>query len=243
MNLSAYKVLTFDCYGTLIDWERGILAALAAWRDDRARGARDGEILEAFGRHEADEQAANPTMLYPEILARVAARIGEEFDVPLTPTEADGFGHSLADWPVFPDTADALRYLKQHFKLVILSNVDRESFKASNEKLGVDFDAVYTAQDIGSYKPDPRNFAYMIDELAELGFSKGDILHVAESLFHDHAPAKAADLATAWIHRRHPQTGHGATARPDGDVVPDARFESLAAFADAHRGEGPRRSA
>ena len=174
------------------------------------------------------------------VLPRVSAK-NSTYRSP--PTEADGFGHSLADWPVFPDTADALRYLKQHFKLVILSNVDRESFKASNEKLGVDFDAVYTAQDIGSYKPDPRNFAYMIDELAELGFSKGDILHVAESLFHDHAPAKAADLATAWIHRRHPQTGHGATARPDGDVVPDARFESLAAFADAHRGEGPRRSA
>ena len=237
MKLSTYKVLTFDCYGTLIDWERGILAALTTWRGKNARGIADDQILAAFGRHEAAEQAANPTMRYPDILSRVAGHLGDEFDAPMAPAETDRFGRALVDWPAFPDCAVALAYLKQHFRLIILSNVDRESFAASNDKLGVAFDAIYTAGDIGSYKPDPRNFAYMIEKLAALGCAASDILHVAESLFHDHVPAKAAGLTTAWIHRRHAQAGHGATRQPDDEVTPDVRFESLAAFAEAHRQE------
>ena len=235
MKISAYKVLTFDCYGTLIDWESGILAALAAWRDGDAIGADDSHILEAFGRHEAAEQSANPAMLYPEILARVAAHIGDDYRAPIGPAEAEKFGQSLADWPAFADSAGALRALKQHFKLVILSNVDRHSFAASNRKLGVAFDAIYTAQDIGSYKPDRRNFVYMLDRLASLGYAKTDILHVAQSLFHDHVPAKAIGLTTAWIDRPHPDGGPGATRQTT--IEPDARFESLAELVDAHRRE------
>lgn len=234
MKLSAYKVLTFDCYGTLIDWESGILDALSAWRSANAIAANDGDILASFGRHESAEQATNPLMIYPEILARVAGRIGDDFGAGLSPQEADKFGQSLTDWPPFADSADALRALKKHFKLVILSNVDRESFKASNRKLGVEFDAIYTAQDIGSYKPDPRNFEYLITRLGGLGCAKTDVLHVAESLFHDHAPAKAIGLTTAWIHRRHATAGHGATHRPEIEITPDVRFENLAQFADAH---------
>ena len=144
----------------------------------------------------------------------------------------------MADWPAFPDSAAALHYLKLHYKLVILSNVDRASFAASNRRLGVAFDAVYTAQDIGSYKPNTANFSYLLDHLAALGHGKGEILHTAQSLFHDHAPARRCGLATAWIDRRQDQPGWGATMAPPKDVAWDFRFASLEAMVRAHRREG-----
>jgi FMN phosphatase YigB (HAD superfamily) len=122
--------------------------------------------------------------------------------------------------------------------LVILSNVDRASFTASNQRLGVAFDAIHTAQDIGSYKPDQRNFAYLVERLAEQGVAKGQVLHVAQSLFHDHVPANAIGLASAWIDRRHALGGWGATAPVEGGVRYDFRFTSLGALAEAHRAGG-----
>ena len=137
----------------------------------------------------------------------------------------------------FPDSSAALGYLKQHYQLVILSNVDRESFKGSNRRLGVEFDAIYTAQDVGLYKPDPRNFEYMLAHLAQRGVAKADILHTAQSLFHDHAPAKRSGLASAWIDRRHDQQGWGATMAPPEGAAYDFHFPSMAAMAEAHRAE------
>jgi 2-haloacid dehalogenase len=130
---------------------------------------------------------------------------------------------------------EALRYLKQHFRLVILSNVDRSSFAATNDRLGVTFDAIYTAQDIGSYKPDRRNFLYLVDRMTEQGIPKERMLHVAQSLFHDHVPAQALGIASAWIDRRHDASGWGATAPVSPDVRYNFRFTSLGALADAHR--------
>ena len=121
---------------------------------------------------------------------------------------------------------------------MILSNVDRASFARSNARLGVAFDAICTAEDIGSYKPDPRNFDYLLRHLAELGIAKAQVLHTAQSLYHDHVPARAIGLATCWIDRRAARQGHGATSVPGSEVRPDFRFESLAAMADAHRAEG-----
>ncbi|HEX3209148.1 MAG TPA: HAD family hydrolase [Geminicoccaceae bacterium] len=143
----------------------------------------------------------------------------------------------MADWPAFPDSAPALAYLKQHYRLVILSNVDRASFGQSQDRLKVAFDAVYTAQDIGSYKPDPRNFEYLLARLAEQGIAPQQILHTAESLHHDHIPAKRFGLATCWIHRRVGQAGHGATRPPEVEVRPDFRFTTLGAMAAADRAE------
>jgi 2-haloacid dehalogenase len=131
----------------------------------------------------------------------------------------------------------ALQYLKKHYKLVILSNVDNESFAYSNGKLEVEFDAVYTAEDIGSYKPAPRNFTYMIDKLATLGVETGQVLHTAESLFHDHQPANEFGLASCWIHRRHGKEGFGATMDPGAMPRCEFRFASLAEFVEAHRAE------
>jgi 2-haloacid dehalogenase len=126
------------------------------------------------------------------------------------PAVAQAFGGSVRNWPAFPDSADVLAYLKRHYRLVILSNIDRASFVHSARKLGIEFDAVYTAQDIGSYKPDARNFEYMLAQLAERGITSEQLLHTAESLYHDPIPAKRFGLATCWIHRRARLSGRGA---------------------------------
>jgi 2-haloalkanoic acid dehalogenase type II len=176
-------------------------------------------------------------MIYSRVLANVHARMAEEWGVKTSAEENARFGASVGDWPAFEDSPAALQYLKQHYKLVILSNVDRESFARTNKKLGVTFDGIFTAQDIGSYKPSLRNFEYLIAKMKKSGFGKETILHTAESLFHDHAPANKMGLASAWIHRRHAQEGFGATARPTEMPHYDFRFTSMREMADAHRAE------
>jgi putative hydrolase of the HAD superfamily len=150
-------------------------------------------------------------------------------------SECAAYGRSVKDWPAFADSAGALQYLKQHYKLVILSNVDNESFSASNEKLKVDFNAVYTAEDVGSYKPSSRNFEYMLAKLKTLGIQKEQILHTAESMFHDHGPANAFGLASCWIYRRHDRQGFGATMVPAEMPKYDFRFTSMAGLVEAHQ--------
>jgi 2-haloalkanoic acid dehalogenase type II len=237
MRLSDFAVLSFDCYGTLIDWESGIVAALTPWLAAHGIKPERERILAAFSNAEAPQQQATPGMLYRDLLAEVHGAIAEEFGFARDPDAAVAFGASIADWPAFPDSAEALGYLKQRYQLVILSNVDRASFAHSNRKLGVEFDATYTAEDIGSYKPDPRNFDYMLARLAARGIAREQILHTAESLYHDHVPAKRVGLATCWIHRRAGKAGHGATRQPEAEVRPDFRFETLGAMAAAHRAE------
>jgi 2-haloalkanoic acid dehalogenase type II len=237
MRLSDFAVLSFDCYGTLIDWESGIVAALTRWLAAHGIEAEGERVLAAFSEAEAPQQEATPGMLYRDLLAEVHGAIAEQFGLARDPEAAAAFGASIAHWPAFPDSAPALRYLKQHYQLVILSNVDRASFAQSSRKLGVEFDAVFTAEDIGSYKPDPRNFEYMLTHLAARGITREQILHTAESLYHDHVPARRVGLATCWIHRRAGKAGHGATRQPEAEVRPDFRFESLGTLAAAHRAE------
>jgi 2-haloalkanoic acid dehalogenase type II len=240
-KLTDFSVLTFDCYGTLIDWESGMWdafqpALMANARTDLTRSV----VLSALAEIESGQQAATPDMLYPDILTATHKGLAERFELKTDDAMDCAFGQSIAHWPAFPDTADALRLLKRHFKLVILSNVNRDGFAASNRKLGVAFDAVYTAEDIGSYKPDPRNFTYMLKHLkAELGTVPGDVLHTAQSLFHDHVQARAFGLANAWIDRQGLAEGGawGATAevaeRPEVDFL----FPTMAAMAEAVEAE------
>jgi 2-haloacid dehalogenase len=235
VHLTDFDALTFDCYGTLIDWESGIYAALQPLLARMGGAISRDEALESFARHESDQQSTTPGMRYSELLAIVHARLARHWDVAASEAEDQRFGASIKEWPAFDDTAPALQYLQQYYKLVILSNVDRESFKGSNPRLGVKFDAIYTAEDIGSYKPDPRNFVYLLDRLAEKDIVPGRILHTAQSLFHDHVPAKAAGLASAWIERPREAQGWGATMPPPTDVKPDFRFATMAAMAQAHR--------
>ncbi len=237
MRLSDFKVLTFDCYGTLIDWESGMIAALKPLTDRVARPLGRDEILAAHARHEAAQQALTPTRLYRDLLAVVYRRLGEEWGVPAAWADCVAYGRSVGDWPAFADTVEALRYLGQHFRLVILSNVDNESFARSNEKLGVTFDAVMTAEDIGAYKPSLTNFEYMIARLGFMGLDMGDVLHTAESLFHDHGPANRVGLKSCWIHRRHAAGGFGATPQPEEMPHTDFRFTSMGEFAAAHARE------
>ncbi|HYZ21986.1 MAG TPA: haloacid dehalogenase type II [Rhodopila sp.] len=238
MKLSDFQVLTFDCYGTLIDWETGLYTAFQPLLRRLGTPVPRDAVLEAFARRESRQQALTPAMPYAALLAEVHRQLAEEWGAAPDLREDERFGASIGAWPPFPDTVEALRYLKQHFRLVILSNVDRAGFAATNRKLGEVFDAVHTAQDIGSYKPDLRNFTYLLDRLQEAGFRKSQVLHVAQSLFHDHAPANAVGLASAWIDRRGDAGGSGATAPVAGDVRYDFRFPTLGALAEAHRAGG-----
>ncbi|UNI25043.1 hypothetical protein JDV02_010751 [Purpureocillium takamizusanense] len=206
--ITSFKCLTFDCYGTLVDWEGGIYKALSPLlqqlpashplRHDRAA------VLKAFVRTEGTVQRARPDALYSAVLSDAYGRLAAELGVQADAQEQDAFGQGVGDWPAYPDTVAALQQLKRHYKLVILSNVDRDSFARtlSRQLPGVDFDAVYTAQEIGSYKPDLRNFAYLIRRCGEdLGVGREDIVHTAQALHHDHVPAKESGLVSAWIDR------------------------------------------
>ena len=240
-KLNHYKALTFDCYGTLIDWESGIWDALQPLIHQNHRNDITRSIaLEAYAAIESKQQAETPAMIYPQILQNVHETFARQFDLETTDALNQAFGNSVAHWPAFPDAADALRALQQHFKLVILSNIDNESFAASNQKLGVIFDAIYTAEDIGAYKPAPGNFTYMLDKLeAEHDIGPGDILHTAQSLFHDHVPAKNIGLDCAWIDRQNLSTSEnwGATARVEKRPQVDFIFPTLQALADDVKNE------
>ncbi len=227
--------LSFDCYGTLIDWEAGLAAGLAPWLARHQVDLPRDSLLELYGACESEEEREHPGRSYPEILRAVIERLGTELRCAVRAEEADAFSRSVPDWPAFPDSAEALRYLKQHFKLAILSNIDRASFAGSNARLGVEFDLIVTAEDVGSYKPDLANFARLFQELAALGIDNASLLHVAQSLHHDIEPANKLDLPCVWVDRRHATGGLGATAPPAGEVTPTARVTSLAALADLHR--------
>jgi 2-haloalkanoic acid dehalogenase type II len=232
-----FKVLTFDCYGTLIDWETGIWDAFQPllMANDCASIPRQS-ALQAFADLENAQMASTPSMRYEDVLRHVHARFAERFDLRTEEALDAAFGGAVDLWPAFPDTADALRYLKTKYRLVILSNVSRAGFAASNRKLGVTFDAIYTAEDIGSYKPSFANFEYMLEHLeGDFGLQKGDILHTAQSLFHDHVPAKAFGLANAWIDRqRLSESGHwGATTELDEPPDTDFLFYSIGEMAEA----------
>jgi 2-haloalkanoic acid dehalogenase type II len=238
--LTDFRVLTFDCYGTLIDWETGMWEAL----QPLVAGSEvtQHEALGAFGGYETRHEMATPDAPYPVVLARVHHDLADHFGLETTDELDAAFGASIPNWPAFPDSAEALCELEQRYRLVILSNVDRASFAASNRLLGVEFDAVYTAQDIGAYKPDPVNFAYMLDRLdVEFGLAPDHVLHTAQSLYHDHVPAKELGLATAWIDRQRLSEGGdwGATAKVDVPPEPDYVFFSMEELATAvARSEG-----
>jgi len=223
IDFDAFDALTFDCYGTLIDWERGLLAALAPHLPE---GADREDVLERFARHEA-ELEAGPYLRYREVLAGCLRGLGAELGFEPTAEEQAAFGGSVVDWPAFPDSPGALQTLKQRFKLAVITNCDDDLFAASNEKLGVEFDWVITAEQARGYKPRRENFQFAFERI---DVPRERILHVAQSLFHDHVPAKALGMTTVWIDRRQGQAG-GAT--PPAEAEPDLTFGDLASFAAA----------
>ncbi len=226
IDWASVRTLTFDCYGTIIDWESGIANALAeVARTYDIEVARD-ELLRAFAAHEhvVEEDGRR----YRDVLAETLRRVGADLGVTPTPEECDAFGASVADWPAFSDSAQALRRLGSRFDLVILSNVDDDLFAASAEQLpGVEFAHVVTAQQVGSYKPNPAHF---YEGLRRIGRPQSEIVHVAQSLFHDHAPAQALGFTTVWINRRGDDGSDGAT--PAATASPDLVVRDLGSLAD-----------
>lgn len=233
MSLADFDALSFDCYGTLIDWETGLKAGLARIGAHAPEPVETDSLLDTYAVCEAETERVQPGLVYPRVIARSIIATGALWGIEVPPALAAAIGASVPDWPAFPDSAAALARLQQQYKLIILSNVDRASFAGSNQRLKVTFDAIVTAEDVGSYKPDPRNFEALLATAGEMGITPGRLLHVAQSLFHDHAPARAAGLPTVWIDRRHDQPGFGATPPPPAPVEPGWSFPSMAAFAAA----------
>ena len=225
------RALSFDCYGTLIDWETGIVNALQPWCAWRGLELAADELLTLFSANEHLVEAEMPTMRYPEVLAECLRRMAADLGHTASEDECEEFGASVGAWPAFADTAFALRRLKERYRLIIVSNVDRASFARSNRRLGVEFDMIVTAEDVRAYKPRLDHFHAMFARLPDVGVARNEIVHVAQSLFHDHGPARELGLPSAWIDRRGGRAGTGAT--PPVTVEVGLRFNSLAAFADA----------
>ena len=233
-NLTSHKLLAFDVYGTLVNWEPGVVDALGPLlsKDSSKTYSRE-ELLQVYSEFEVSEQKANPSMEYAEILATIHPKIASKLGLPAPTTEENkAFGESVGIWPAFPDTVDALKRLSKYFKLVVLSNVDRASFSRTNAGPldGVKFDAILTAQDIGSYKPDQRNFEYMLEYAQrEFGIEKDEVLSTAQSQFHDHHPAKKLGLRSVYIARQGAVMGNV----PEEQQVYDWKFETMGKMAEA----------
>ncbi|CAE6714625.1 haloacid dehalogenase type II [Paraburkholderia nemoris] len=234
MQLTEFKALTFDCYGTLIDWESGIATSLSKLTARLENPLTRDQVLEAHARHESFQQLVTPELPYNRLLQVVYKRLAEEWGVRYSWDDAVAYGQSIGDWPAFPDSASTLQYLKKYFKLVIVSNVDNESFRSSNAKLAVEFDAIVTAEDVGTYKPSHRNFEYLFDVLSSIDVKREETLHIADSVYHDHQPAGQLGLRSCWIHRRFEQRGFGATLRTLAEPSVEFKFTSMAQLVKAH---------
>jgi 2-haloacid dehalogenase len=224
VDFADFEALTFDCYGTLIDWEAGLLAAIREALPGVEAG--DDDLLEAYAAAEADAERG-PYLSYREVLATGLRAVARARGAEPSDDAVARFSESVRDWPAFSDSAAALRRLQERFRLGVITNCDTDLFASSNERLGVAFDWVVTAETAKSYKPSERNF--------ELAFETSPvprerILHVAQSLFHDHVPAKRLGMTTVWIDRRRDRPGFGAT--PPAEATPDASYPSMAAFAE-----------
>ncbi len=221
-----FELLTFDCYGTLVDWEAGIIAALRSICGSRGLSPGDAAILAAFGEAEHVVQGER-YRTYREVLALTLERMGSALGFRPTPAQCDAFAASVGRWPPFPDTVDSLKRLGARFRLGIVSNVDNDLFSASSKRLFTEFDWVVTAQQVGSYKPAPAHF----EEMARRsGIARERTLHIAQSLFHDIAPASSLGYATVHVNR--PSRGGGSGATPPARARADVEVGDMAAVAE-----------
>lgn len=222
LDPARFELLTFDCYGTLVDWERGILAAAEALCAAHGAAPAAAETLGSFAEHEHAVQAER-YRLYRDVLGLVWGRMGASLGFRPTAGERAAFGTSVGEWPLFPDTADALRRLGARYRLGIVSNVDDDLFAATAERLGTRFDWVVTAEQVRGYKPAPAHFHEMA---RRSGIPRDRTLHVAQSRFHDIAPAAALGYATLWVNR--PSLGAAAGATPPSAAEPTAEVAGMA---------------
>ncbi len=225
LDFQQFRYLSFDCYGTLIDWEACLSSTLDAIFSAPGVSIGHDALLESYGAAEAEVESG-PFLSYREVMHSVLRKLGDIHDFEPATEELETFPDSIRNWPAFPDSTEALQALSSRYKLVILSNIDDDLFLLSQDVLGIRFDHVFTAQQIGSYKPSRRNFDHLIDQL---GVPREEILHVAQSLFHDIAPAGDAGLSTVWVNRRQGLEGSGAT--PEAEAVPDMEIPDLRSLA------------
>ncbi len=224
LDFSQFEWISFDCYGTLVDWETGISGAVGEVLESRGMRMPRGEILGLFAEVEPRVQQGSEGFLrYREVLWRVMDLMGRELGVEFSESELGCLADTLPGWPVFPDTVGALTELKERYRLAVISNVDDDLFAKTAEGLGVEFDAVVTAEEVRSYKPELRNFEVA---MGRMGVEKERWLHVAESLFHDIGPANRLGIASVWVNRA---DRGGGTRR--SDAVPDMVVPDLAALA------------
>ncbi|MCI0440282.1 MAG: haloacid dehalogenase type II [Chloroflexi bacterium] len=226
LNFEDFEALTFDCYGTLIDWETGIWEALRpVFTSHGVTAARD-EVLAMYGELESEAERGEYRE-YKAVLRATLEGIGSRLGFVPTPIELRRFSESVRDWPAFPDSTRALRALKSRYGLAIISNIDDDLIALSVKRLGVEFDWVITAQQARSYKPSLNNFRLAFERM---GLPRDKILHVAQSLFHDIAPARSLGLSTVWVNRRHDKPGFGAT--PPAQAQPDLEVPDLQTLAE-----------
>ena len=226
LAFSQFECLTFDCYGTLINWEAGILEALRPIFRSHGVEIRDEETLRLYGQCEAEAEAG-PYKTYRLILEGVVEALGQRLGFPPSAAEIQSLPQSLANWPPFPDTVAALRRLHTRYKVAIISNVDDDLFAITAKLLQVPFDAVITAQQARSYKPSLNNFQLALQRIGE---PKEKVLHVAQSLYHDVVPTRELGWKNVWVNRRRNQPGPGATL--PANIEPDLEVPSLQALAD-----------
>jgi 2-haloalkanoic acid dehalogenase type II len=237
MKLADFRSMTFDCYGTLVDWEGGIERALAPWKRRHKLDADNAELLRAFSEVEWEHERPSPAPLYTDVLRQNLAAMARRFGVAVDPDERDILIAGVRASEPFPDTVEALRYLKRHFKLGILSNIDNESLRGHTlPKLGIEWDLLVTAEDVRSYKPDPPHFDRAVERLDAAGIAKPQMLHLGQSRRHDCAAAKSYGWGgTVWVDRYHKKRGIGASGA--AAVEPDLRVTSLAELVEMHRRE------
>lgn len=221
MDLGAFQLLTFDCYGTLVDWEAGICSALRPILAAHGVERSDEEILRLHARLERPLEAG-PWIPYREVLTQVVDAVGRELGFEPAAEERSALARSVGDWPVFPDTVEALAGLAGRHRLGVLSNVDDDLFAATAPKLGVELDLLVTAEQVRSYKPGRAHFD---EALRRSGQPVERVLHVAQSLFHDIVPARALGFTTVWVNRRSDRPGFGAT--PPAEGLPDLEVPDL----------------
>ena len=224
LDFERFQWLSFDCYGTLVDWETGISDAVAGALEAHEIRMSRSEILALFAEVEPQIQQGGAYLEYRRVLRRVVAMMGIKLDAQFSEPEMNCLVTSIGSWPVFDDTIAALRAMKRRYNLAIISNVDDDLFAPTADALGVEMDAVVTAQQCGSYKPDHRNFQIALDRM---GVPKDRWLHIGESLYHDIAPANELGIASVWVNRGHGKEG-GAT-RPT-DATPDMTVHDLASL-------------
>lgn len=228
-----FKAVTFDCYGTLIDWESGIGNLVVPWLRDMHTQVPVDLVVSAFALMQAKHQQIRPALPYPDVLRSAWRDIEGTFGWEESVARRDAFAASIGDWPPFPDTVDALRHLAQFYKLAILSNVDNASLSQTLKQLTVPFAFSVTAENVGSYKPALPHFNAAIGKLAGLGIGLGEILHVAQSKHHDINPGRQLGLTTVWINRRHGKRGSGATLA--AEAKPHLAVTSLAELVSLHK--------